>query len=87
MVKEVLVFGSKRNGRKSFQCSVEMCDKDIVRDLQIFLVEMCKTKVRKSHWTQTWKWKLSGGKRAFECVEKNDRIYVSTKTGEIRKCG
>jgi len=59
----------KGNGRKSFQCSVEMCDKDSVQKFADFFGgNVVKPRVRKSHWTQTYKWKLSGG-RAYECVE------------------
>ena len=59
----------KGNGRKSFQCSVEMCDKDSVQKFaEFFGGRVVKPKLRKSHWTQTYKWKLSGG-RAYECIE------------------
>ena len=59
----------KGNGRKSFQCSVEMCDKDSVQKFADFFGgNVVKPRLRKSHWTQTYKWKLSGG-RAYECVE------------------
>ena len=59
----------KGDGRKSFQCSVEMCDKDSVQKFADFFGgNVVKPKLRKSHWTQTYKWKLSGG-RAYECVE------------------
>ena len=59
----------KGKGRKSFQCSVEMCDKDSVQKFADFFGgNVVKPRLRKSHWTQTYKWKLSGG-RAYECVE------------------
>ena len=59
----------KGNGRKSFQCSVEMCDKDSVQKFADFFGgNVVKPRLRKSHWTQTYKWKLSGG-RAYECIE------------------
>ena len=59
----------KGNGRKSFQCSVEMCDKDSVQKFADFFGgNVVKPRLRKSHWSQTYKWKLSGG-RAYECVE------------------
>ena len=59
----------KGSGRKSFQCSVEMCDKDSVQKFADFFGgNVVKPRLRKSHWTQTYKWKLSGG-RAYECVE------------------
>ena len=59
----------KGNGRKSFQCSVEMCDQDSVKKFADFFGgNVVKPRLRKSHWTQTYKWKLSGG-RAYECVE------------------
>ena len=59
----------KGNGRKSFQCSVEMCDRDSVKKFADFFGgNVVKPRLRKSHWTQTYKWKLSGG-RAYECVE------------------
>jgi len=59
----------KGDGRKSFQCSVEMCDKDSVQKFADFFGgNVVKPRLRKSHWTQTYKWKLSGG-RAYECVE------------------
>ena len=61
-------FWSKGKGRKSFQCSVEMCDKDSVQKFADFFGGIIvKPKVRKFHWTQTYKWRLSGG-RAYECV-------------------
>ena len=59
----------KGNGRRSFQCSVEMCDQDSVKKFANFFGgNVVKPRLRKSHWTQTYKWKLSGG-RAYECVE------------------
>ena len=59
----------KGNGRKSFQCSVEMCDQDSVKKFADFFGgNVVKPRLRKSHWTQTYKWKLSGG-RAYECIE------------------
>ena len=59
----------KGNGRKSFQCSVEMCDKDSVSKFANFFGgNVVKPRLRKSHWTQTYKWKLSGG-RAYECID------------------
>ena len=59
----------KGDGRKSFQCSVEMCDRDSVKKFADFFGgNVVKPRLRKSHWTQTYKWKLSGG-RAYECVE------------------
>ena len=59
----------KGDGRKSFQCSVELCDKDSVQKFADFFGgNVVKPRLRKSHWTQTYKWKLSGG-RAYECVE------------------
>ena len=62
-------FWGKGDGRKSFQCSVEMCDKDSVKKFADFFGgNVVKPRLRKSHWTQTYKWKLSGG-RAYECVE------------------
>ena len=61
-------FWSKGKGRKSFQCSVEMCDLDSVKKFADFFGGMIvKPKVRKFHWAQTYKWRLSGG-RAYECV-------------------
>ena len=61
----------KGNGRKSFQCSVEMCDKDIIdeRFADKFGGSILPVKVRKDNWKQTWKWKMSG-KRAFAIVGK-----------------
>ena len=60
----------KGKGRKSFQCSVEMCDKDIIqRFVDFFGGSILPVKVRKSNWKQTWKWKMSG-KRAFASVGK-----------------
>ena len=59
----------KGNGRKSFQCSVEMWDKDSVdKFAEFFGGKVIKPRLRKAHWSQTYKWKLSGG-RAYECVE------------------
>ena len=60
----------KGNNRKSFQCSVEMCDQDIIqRFSDIFGGSILQVKIRRSNWKQTWKWKLSG-KRAFACIGK-----------------
>ena len=60
----------KGRGRKAFQCSVEMCDKDIIlRFKDLFGGSILPVKIRRTHWKQTWKWKLSG-KRAFACVGK-----------------
>ena len=59
----------KGQGRKTFQCGIEMCDKDILdRFSDFFGGNVMKVKLRKSHWTQTWRWRLSGP-RAFECID------------------
>jgi len=59
----------KGDGRKSFQCSVEMCDKDSVNKFtEFFGGKVVKPRLRKSHWSQTYKWKLSGG-RAYDCID------------------
>ena len=59
----------KGEGRKTFQCGIEMCDKDILdRFSDFFGGNVMKVKLRKSHWTQTWRWRLSGP-RAFECID------------------
>ncbi len=63
------VWGKGKN-RKSFQCSVEMCDKEIIqRFLDLFGGSMSAVKIRRPHWKQTWKWKMSGEK-AFACIGK-----------------
>ena len=44
----------KGGGRKSFQCSVEMCDKDIIqRFSDLFGGSILPVKIRKSNWKQT----------------------------------
>jgi len=59
----------KGEGRKTFQCGVEMTDKDnIARFADFFGGKISKCKLRKSHWTQTWRWRLSG-QRAYECID------------------
>jgi len=59
----------KGQGRKTFQCGIEMCDKDILdRFSNFFGGNVMKVRLRKSHWTQTWRWRLSGA-RAFECID------------------
>jgi hypothetical protein len=59
----------KGKGRKTFQCGIEMCDKDILdRFSDFFGGNVMKVRLRKSHWTQTWRWRLSGT-RAFECID------------------
>jgi hypothetical protein len=59
----------KGNGRRTFQCGIEMCDKDILdRFSNFFGGNVMKVRLRKSHWTQTWRWRLSGA-RAFECID------------------
>jgi len=59
----------KGKGRRTFQCGIEMCDKDILdRFSDFFGGNVMKVKLRKSHWTQTWRWRLSGP-RAFECID------------------
>ncbi len=60
----------KGNGRKSFQCSVEMCDKDIIqRFVDIFGGSILTVKIRNDKWKQTWRWRQSG-KKAFASIEK-----------------
>ena len=60
----------KGNGRKTFQVGVEMTDKDnIARFSNFFGGNIHKCKIRKAHWTQTWRWRLSGS-RAYDCIEK-----------------
>ena len=59
----------KGQGRRTFQCGIEMCDKDILdRFSDFFGGNVMKVRLRKSHWTQTWRWRLSGP-RAFECID------------------
>jgi hypothetical protein len=59
----------KGNGRKSFQCGIEMCDKDILdRFSDFFGGNVMKVRIRKPNWTQTWRWRLSGT-RAYECID------------------
>ena len=54
-------YWGKGGGRKSFQCSVEMCDRDIVqRFVDLFGGSLLPVKVRNEKWKQTWKWKMSG---------------------------
>ena len=60
----------KGNGRKSFQCSVEMCDKDIIqRFVDIFGGSILTVKIRNDKWKQTRRWRQSG-KKAFASIEK-----------------
>ena len=59
----------KGNGRKTFQCGIEMCDKDILdRFSDFFGGNVMKVRLRKAHWTQTGRWRLSGT-RAYECID------------------
>ena len=63
-------YWGKGGGRKSFQCSVEMCDKDIIqRFVDLYGGSILPVKVRNEKWKQTWKWKMSG-KRAFAVIGK-----------------
>tara|TARA_R100000329_G_scaffold39053_1_gene36788 strand:- start:602 stop:934 length:333 start_codon:yes stop_codon:yes gene_type:complete len=65
-------FGLWKKGRnqKSFQCAIEMADKDILdRFSEYFGGNVHKCKIRKVHWTQTWRWRLSG-KKAYNCINK-----------------
>ena len=60
----------KGNGRRTFQVGVEMTDRDnIARFSDFFGGNIHKCKIRKAHWTQTWRWRLSGS-RAYDCIEK-----------------
>ncbi len=60
----------KGNGRRAFQVGVEMTDRDnIARFSDFFGGNIHKCKIRKAHWTQTWRWRLSGW-RAYDCIEK-----------------
>ena len=46
-----------------------MCDKDSVdKFAEFFGGKVVKPRLRKSHWSQTYKWKLSGG-RAYDCID------------------
>ena len=46
-----------------------MCDKDILdRFSDFFGGNVMKVRLRKAHWTQTWRWRLSGT-RAYECID------------------
>ena len=59
----------KGNNRRTFQCSVEMKDRDILERFEEFFgvaITICKK--RKPHWAQTWRWRLSGA-RAYECID------------------
>ena len=59
----------KGNGKKTFQCSVEMKDQDLIqRFYDFFGGSFNKCRKRKSHWAQTWRWRLSGV-RAYECID------------------
>ena len=60
----------KGGGRKTFQCGVEMTDKDnIARFSAFFGGSIHKCKIRKPHWTQTWRWRLNG-QRAYDCMNR-----------------
>ena len=60
----------KGNGRRTFQCSVEMCDLDSVQKFADFFGgNVIKLGQRRAHWSKTYKWKLTGT-RAYECIDK-----------------
>ena len=60
----------KGNGRRTFQCSVEMCDQDSVQKFANFFGgNVIKLNQRRAHWSKTYKWKLTGT-RAYECIDK-----------------
>lgn len=59
----------KGGGRKTFQCGVEMTDRDnIARFSDFFGGNIHKCKIRQPHWTQTWRWRLNG-QRAYDCID------------------
>ena len=54
---------------KRFNVLLKCVIRDSVKKFADFFGgNVVKPRLRKSHWTQTYKWKLSGG-RAYECVE------------------
>ena len=59
----------KGKGRTTFECCIEMCDKDnLDRFSDFFGGKVMKVKIRKSHWKQSWRWRLRGP-RAFDCID------------------
>jgi len=75
----------KGNNKKRFEVSVEMRDLDAISRFQNFFggtVHKCK--IRKAHWNQTWRWRMSGEKafKALEkmvnflCLRRKEKFYV-----------
>ena len=59
----------KGNGRRTFQCGIEMRDKDILdRFSDFYGGNVMKVRIRNPKWNQTWRWRLSGA-RAYECID------------------
>ena len=86
MVREVLVFGVKVMVENHFNVLLKCVIRSVKKFADFFGGNVVKfAKVRKSHWTQTYKWKLSGA-RAYECVEMMIE-YMSQRRQEKYECG
>ena len=82
----------KGKARKTLQCGIEMVDKDILdRFSEFFGGSVMKVRIRKPHWNQTWRWRLSGA-RAFECIDllieymcqrRQEKYYYVVKRNQI----
>ena len=76
----------KGNGRKTFQCSVEMRDKDILdRFSQFFGGNVHKCKLRNVKWSQTWRWRLTGW-RAYECIDMMIEYMCKRRQEKYKLC-
>ena len=86
----------KGNNKTRFEVSVEMRDLDaIYRFKNFFGGTVHKCKIRKAHWNQTWRWRMSGEKAFaalekmvnFLCLRRKEKYYVvkCNKTSSERR--
>lgn len=76
----------KGNGRKTFQCGIEMRDKDILDRFSLFFGgNVLKVKIRNPKWKQTWRWRLSGG-RAYECIDMMIEYMCKRRQEKYKLC-
>ena len=50
--------------------TIQMTDLDVLEKVQgVFGGRIFKTKTRKSHWKQAWKWQIADSKSLVDCLE------------------
>jgi hypothetical protein len=76
----------KGNNRKTFQCGIEMRDKDILDRFSLFFGgNVMKVRIRNIKWKQTWRWRLSGV-RAYDCIDMMIEYMCKRRQEKYKLC-